>query len=159
MKIAISSDQIGNDLRDEVIDHLQNSGHEVVSFGSASIDDIFPFYLAVDAVCDLVLKKEADFGILICGSGLGMSFGANRNKGIRAALCESSYSVKLARQINDANVLCIGAWFTGARLAMDMVDQFVNTKWREGLSEELSELFRVNLNKWNHEHDGLPLEE
>jgi ribose 5-phosphate isomerase B len=131
-KIYIGADSAGYELKSEVIPYLLERGYEVVDCGTDSTASChYPDFAG--AVCENV-KKELDtsFGILICGTGIGMSMCANKYKGIRAAVCSDTYSAKMTRQHNDANVLCIGARVIGSCLALDIVDAFLSNGFEGG---------------------------
>lgn len=126
--IAFGCDHGGFDLKATVINHLEKSGYAVIDCGcdsNASVD--YPVY--ADKVCNAITAGKADLGILICGTGIGMSMAANKHKGIRAAACENTFSARMTREHNDANVLCLGARVIGAGLCLDMVDLFVTTEF------------------------------
>lgn len=124
--IAIGSDHGGYELKLEVIKHLKERGFEVKDFGcegTASCD--YPIY--AKAVSEAVATGECELGILICGTGIGMSMVANKVEGIRAALCSDCFSAKATKEHNNANVLCMGARTIGPGLALMIVDNFVDT--------------------------------
>jgi ribose 5-phosphate isomerase B len=126
MKIALGSDHAGLDLKKEVISHLKEKNIETVDFGTydfASCD--YPDF--VPPVCDAVLKKEADLGILICSTGIGISISANKIHGIRCALLGDVFSAKMTRAHNDANVMALGGKVTGVGHALEIVDAFLET--------------------------------
>ena len=126
MKICIGSDHGGYALKLELIKHLKARGYEVSDVGcdsDASCD--YPIY--AKAVTDIITEKKADLGILVCGTGIGMSMAANKVKGIRAALCHDVFSAKATREHNYANILCMGARVVGPGLAEMIVDTFIDT--------------------------------
>lgn len=126
MKLVIGSDHGGFELKKEVIEHLQSRGFEVTDVGTdspASCD--YPVY--AKALTDVIKAGDADLGILICGTGIGMSMAANKQDGIRAALCHDVFSAEATRSHNNANVLCMGARVIGPGLALMIVDKFVDT--------------------------------
>ena len=126
MKISIASDHGGFVLKEAVKKHLAEKGYEVVDFGTDSLASCdYPDFGRPAA--EAVAKKDVDFGILICTTGIGMSMLANKIKGIRAALCSDSVSARLTREHNDANVLVMGAGIVGEILAMSIVDTFLST--------------------------------
>jgi len=108
MKIAVGSDHRGLEYKKLVINLLERSGFEVKDFGTYTADSV-DYPDIARTVCEAILKSGYDFGVLICGTGIGMSIAANKVKGIRAALCCDAFSAVRARQHNDANVLCLGA--------------------------------------------------
>lgn len=124
--IAIGCDHGGYTLKLEVIEHLKSRGVEVKDFGcdsTASCD--YPKY--GQAVSEAVALGECELGILICGTGIGMSMVANKVNGIRAALCSDCFSAKATKEHNNANVLCMGARTVGPGLALMIVDTFLDT--------------------------------
>jgi ribose 5-phosphate isomerase B len=126
MKIAIGNDHAAPQLKEAVKQHLEQRGFEVVDVGCAQGERCDYPDKAVE-VCEKVTSGECKLGILICGTGVGMSLAANKFKGIRAACCSEVFSARLTREHNDANVLCFGARVVGAGTALDLVDAFVNT--------------------------------
>ena len=128
MKLAVGCDHAGFALKGAVIAHLREAGHEVADLGTYSADSCdYPDYAA--AVCKEIVEGRADRGILICGTGIGMSIAANKVRGIRAACCSDTFSARFTRLHNDANVLCFGARVVGEGLALDLVDLFVTTPY------------------------------
>ncbi len=126
MIISIACDHGGYELKLEVIEHLNSLGHTVIDNGcegTASCD--YPIY--AKSVTDDINEKKADLGILICGTGIGMSMAANKVEGIRAALCHDVFSAKATREHNNANILCMGARVVGPGLALMIVDTFLET--------------------------------
>lgn len=130
-KIVIGCDHAAYDLKQKVIAHLREQNIEVEDVGTystASCD--YPDF--ADALCKKIMSGEYERGILICGTGIGMSMAANKHKGIRAACCSDTFSARLTREHNDANVLCFGARVVGEGLAYDLVDLFVSTDYEGG---------------------------
>ena len=124
--IAIGSDHGGFELKEKLMEHLSERGLEYKDFGtysSASCD--YPVY--AKAVANAVASGECDRGIIICGTGIGVSITANKVRGIRAALCGDCFSAEATRQHNDANVLCMGARVVGEGLALKIADTFLDT--------------------------------
>ncbi len=131
-KIYIGADSAGFRLKEEIIAHLKNRNYEVVDCGCDSEESChYPVFAA--AVCKNVQAElDTSYGILICGTGIGMSMCANKHKEIRAALCSDTYSAKMTRRHNNANVLCIGARVIGSCLALDIVDEFLKNDFEGG---------------------------
>ena len=130
-KIAIGSDHGGFNLKNTIKKHLENKGYEVQDFGTYSTDSCdYPVY--AKAVAKSVAKGENEKGIIVCGSGIGVSIAANKVKGIRAALCHESHSALLSRLHNNANVLCLGERITGESLALDIVDTWLKSEYEGG---------------------------
>lgn len=131
MKIVIGADHAGYKLKDEVIALLKADGHEVEDFGCHCSDSIdYPDYAL--PVCEKVAEGAADRGILICGTGIGMSIAANKVPGIRCALVGDLFSAKATREHNDSNVLALGERVTGPGLALEIVKVWIDTPFSEG---------------------------
>lgn len=127
-KIAIGCDHAGFAIKGAVIDHIKERGFDCVDVGTYSADSChYPTY--AEAVCEKILGGECELGILICGTGIGMSIAANKHKGIRAACCSDTFSARLTREHNDANVLCFGERVVGVGLAIDLVDAFLDAEY------------------------------
>ena len=128
MKIVIGCDHAATELKETVKSHLQASGYELVDVGTYTTDSChYPVY--AHAACEKILNGECELRILICGTGIGMSMAANKHKGIRAACCSDTFSARLTREHNDANMLCFGARVVGAGLALDLVDAFLGAEY------------------------------
>lgn len=124
--LAIGCDQAGYELKQEIMKYLDETGIEYKDCGTYSADAVdYPVYAR--AVVQEILSGNAENGILICGTGIGMSMTANRYKGIRAALCGDCFSAEATRQHNDANILCMGARVVGPGLAVKITETFLNT--------------------------------
>ena len=131
MKIVLGCDHAGFNIKDAVIAHLKEQGHDVLEVGTFSSDSChYPIF--AHAACEKILDGTCELGILICGTGIGISIAANKHKGIRAACCENTVSARMTRMHNDANVLCIGERVMGYGLACDMADLFVDTPFEGG---------------------------
>ena len=126
MKIAIGCDHGGFNLKEPLIKYLENKGYEYKDFGTFSDKSTDYIDYAVP-VCEAVVNKECDYGILICGTGIGMSISANKVKGIRCGHCHDVFSAKMTRAHNDANVLAFGERVIGAGLMLEIVDAFLTT--------------------------------
>ena len=129
--ILIASDHAAIDLRRKLVAHLSDLGHEVEDLGvheDRSVD--YPDY--AHELARGITEGSADKGILVCGTGLGMSMAANRHRGIRAALCHDAYTAEMARRHNDANVLCLGARVLGLGVAEQVVSVFLDTAFEGG---------------------------
>lgn len=144
--LALASDHGGYELKEEIKKYLDQSQIPYIDFGTDSLKSVnYPDY--ADKLCKAIQSGECYRGILFCGTGLGMSMAANKHKGIRAACCSDTFSAKLTRQHNDANVLCIGGRVVGVGLATDMVDLFVHTEFEGGRHSERIEMFMKLENK------------
>lgn len=130
-RIALGGDHAATELKAAVKAHLLEKGYLVDDVGTDTTDSCdYPVFAA--RACRKVLSGECELAVLICGTGIGMSIAANKHKGIRAACCSDTFSARLTREHNDANVLCFGARVVGAGLALDLVDAFVETPFSEG---------------------------
>ena len=130
-KIVIACDHAGNEAKDAVIKYLREKGYEVTDFGcdgTASVN--YPDYAHL--VCQAIQENNAVLGILVCGTGIGMSMAANKHRGIRAALCENEFSAEMTRRHNDANVICMGARVISKEKAITLTDIFVTTPYEGG---------------------------
>ena len=131
MKIAIGGDHASPKLKAKVVEFLKAKGIEVTDYGtydSSAVD--YPDYAL--KVAEAVVAKEADLGILICGTGIGISIAANKVKGIRCALCSEPLSARLTRLHNNANMVAVGARVTGPELAKEIVKTFLTTEFEGG---------------------------
>lgn len=130
-KIIIGCDHGGIELKNEIKAHLENRGIEVTDIGTYTNESCnYPDYAR--ALCTRIQRGEFERGILVCGTGIGMSIAANKHNGIRAACCSDTFSARMTRMHNDANVLCLGGRVVGVGLACDMVDLFVDTEFEGG---------------------------
>jgi ribose 5-phosphate isomerase B len=124
MKLAVGGDHAGFPLKGPVIDFLRSQGHEVEDFGTHSLDPVdFPDIARL--VCNAVQSGAAQRGILVCGTGVGASIAANKIRGIRATLCHDTYSAHQCVEHDDVNVLCIGAWIIGIRVAEEILTSYL----------------------------------
>ncbi len=131
MKIVLGCDHAGYNMKDAVAAHVRELGHEVVEVGTFTADSChYPIY--AHAACEKILGGECEAGILICGTGIGMSIAANKHKGIRAACCSDVFSARLTKEHNDANVLCFGERVIGIGTALDLVDAFLGATYLNG---------------------------
>lgn len=131
MKIAIGSDHGGFELKEEIKTHLQNKGFEIKDFGTNSKDSCdYPEYAL--EVSEAIAKGDYERGILICGTGIGISISANKVPGIRCALVGDCFSAKATRQHNDSNVLALGGRVLGPGLALEIVDIWIATEFEGG---------------------------
>ena len=134
MKIAIGSDHAGFRLKEIVKNFLKTRNIEVEDFGTYTEESVdYPDYAF--KVGEAVARKDFDFGILICGSGIGMSIVANKVKGVRAALCNDLYTAHVSREHNNANILCMGGRVIGEEVAKEIVSVWLNAKFEGGRHE------------------------
>ncbi len=131
MRIAVGADHAGFALKQELVQKLTAEGHEVTDFGTGSdASTDYPDYAG--AVADAVTSGQAERGLLVCSTGVGMAIAANKVRGIRAALAVNKDEVELTRAHNDANVLTIGARYTGAAGALELINVFLKTEFEGG---------------------------
>lgn len=131
MKLAIGADHAGWKIKQELIQHLRTAGHDVTDFGTGSDQSVdYPDFAV--KVAESVARHDAALGILICGTGIGMSMTANKIPGIRAAAAQSVDAARLSREHNNANVLCLGARLNTPGQITDMVDTWLNAAFQGG---------------------------
>ena len=128
MKIVIGNDHAGPVLKTAIKEHLKDRGIDVLDLG-VKVGEKIDYPKIAEAVALKVANKQADLGIIICGTGIGVSISANKVKGIRAACVSEPYSAKLSREHNDANILCFGARVVGEELAKMIVDEFIDAEF------------------------------
>ncbi|MDD4796916.1 MAG: ribose 5-phosphate isomerase B [Eubacteriales bacterium] len=131
MKIAIGADHTAIELKETIKQHLTQRGYDVVDYGPNNAQSVdYPHYGEV--VARAVAGGDCQLGVLICGTGIGISLAANKVPGIRAAVCSEPYSAKMSRLHNDANILAFGARVVGSELAKMIVDEFLNAEFEGG---------------------------
>ena len=139
MKIGIGNDHSAVEMKQEVVKYLQELGYEVVNYGTDTTESChYPIY--GEKVAIAVVAGEVDLGILICGTGVGISLAANKVKGIRAVVCSEPYSAKLSRQHNNTNILAFGARVIGVEMAKMIIDEWLNAEFQGGRHQD-----RVNM--------------
>ncbi len=131
VKIAVGSDHGGFEFKEQIVRFLAAAGVEVEDVGCHSTDSVdYPRF--ADQVCARVQAGACERGILICGTGIGMSIAANRHRDIRAALCHEAYTARMSREHNNANVLCLGGRVLGIEVALDIVGVWLETEFAGG---------------------------
>ncbi len=135
MKLAIGCDHGGLDIKNAIIEDLKNKGIEYIDFGTTTTDSVdYPVY--AKKVCAAVQSGDCTLGILCCGTGIGMSMTANKQKGIRAAVLSDAFCAEMTRRHNNANVLCLGGRVIDCAKAVELADIFVNTPFDGGRHEK-----------------------
>lgn len=130
-KVAVGFDHAGFVLRDIVLDRVKAAGHLCIDMGTKDSEPVdYPDF--AHKVAGAVSRGEADWGVLVCGTGLGMCYAANRHKGVRAAACTNAYLAEMSRRHNDAKVLCLGARVIGPGVAARVLDIFFSTDYEGG---------------------------
>ena len=139
MKIAIGNDHVAVDLKKHIQIYLEAKGYEVINFGTDSQERTdYPIYGKM--VADAVVSGECDLGVLLCGTGVGISLAANKVPGIRAVVCSEPYSARLSRQHNNANIVAFGARVVGSATAEMIVDEFLAAKYEGGRHQKRVEM-------------------
>lgn len=131
MKIAIGNDRVAVELKNIIKEHLEERGYEVVDFGTNSTER-FDYPISGYKVGCAVAAGECDLGVLICGTGVGISLAANAVEGVRAVVCSEPYSAKLSREHNNTNIVAFGARVVGSELAKMIVDEWLDAKFEGG---------------------------
>jgi ribose 5-phosphate isomerase B len=144
MKLAIGSDKSGFAVKEAVKAYLKDAGVAFDDLGTVDLNEVHPYYRVAGDVAPKVQDGTYEKAILICGTGAGMSVVANKFKGVHAVACESLYAAKMARAINNANVLCMGGWIVGPEMAIEMVKMFLKTDW----CQDLEDWRAVNMHKF-----------
>ena len=139
MRIAFGVDPGGWELREGVLAHLKEAGHEVIEVGTTDMDNAIPYMIVGKNVAEEVTGGRADFGVVMCGTGVGISMAANKNIGASCCFAQSYYIARDSRVVNNANIIALGATTTSLRMANEMIDVFLATEWGEGLPQ-----FRVD---------------
>ena len=132
-KILIASDHGGFNLKNKIIKHLKDKGLDIEDFGCYNTDSCdYPVYAKIVSEQISERNNEDIKGILVCGTGIGMSIASNRYKGVRASHCTDTFSARMTRMHNDSNILCLGERITGEGLALDIVDIWLDTQFEGG---------------------------
>ena len=131
MKIVLANDHSAVDMKKEILAHLEEKGYQVIDIGTNSPESCdYPVF--GERAGEMVASGEVDLGILICGTGVGISLAANKVKGVRACVCSEPYSAKLSRMHNDTNILAFGARVVGTELAKMIVDEWLAAEFEGG---------------------------
>ena len=142
MKIAIGNDHAAVEMKQEVAAYLRELGHEVVNMGTDTSESCnYPEY--GEKVARAVAAKEADCGVLICGTGVGISIAANKVKGIRAAVCSEPTTARLVKEHNNANIIAFGARIIGIETAKDILDAYLNAEFEGGRHQKRIDLIHA----------------
>ena len=135
MKLAIGSDKSGFAVKEAVKAYLTEAGVEFDDLGTVDLADVHPYYRVAADVAPRLQDGTYEKAVLICGTGAGMCVVSNKFRGVHAVACEGIYSAKMARAINNANVLCMGGWIVGPEMAVEMVKTFLATDWCQDLED------------------------
>ncbi|MBI9009882.1 MAG: RpiB/LacA/LacB family sugar-phosphate isomerase [Tenericutes bacterium] len=134
-KLFLGSDKSGFRLKEAIREYLVESNIDFEDIGTLDEEKALPFFEVAEKGAKALQKKVYDRGILICGTGMGMSIVANKHFGVIAAACESVYAAEKCRAINDANVLCMGGWLIGPVMGLEMAKAFLNTSFTQNLED------------------------
>ena len=146
MKIGIGNDHAAVDMKNQVVEYLKGKGYEVVNFGTDTYESCnYPEY--GEKVGRAVAVGDVDLGILICGTGVGISLAANKVKGVRAVVCSEPYSAKLSRQHNNTNILAFGARVIGIELAKMIIDEWLSAEFEGGRHQTRVDMITAIENK------------
>ena len=148
MKIAIGNDHAATEMKFVIVDYLKELGHEVVNYGTDGHESCnYPEF--GEKVGRAVVSGEVDCGILICGTGVGISLAANKVKGVRAVVCSEPYSAKLSKQQNNTNILAFGARVVGIELAKMIIDEWLGAEFEGGRHQTRVDMIMAIENKDN----------
>jgi len=147
MKLAIGSDKSGFAVKEAIKAYLTEANIAFDDLGTTDLNEVHPYYRVASDVAPLVQNGTYEKAVLICGTGAGMCVVSNKFKGVHAVACEGVYSAKMARAINNANVLCMGGWIVGPEMAIEMVRTFLATEW----CQDLEDWRAVNMHKFSAE--------
>lgn len=137
--IALGADHAGYEYKNKLVSYLTENGYACIDCGTNGPESVdYPVHAS--KVCELVRGGKCDFGILVCGTGIGMSIAANKHRGIRAALCNEAESTAMTRHHNNSNVLCLGARMISYELALELTNVFLNTEFDGGRHERRVEM-------------------
>jgi len=151
VRVAVGSDHAGFELKQMLSEHLARLGHQVIDLGTHSLEPVdYPHFGA--AVGGQVAAGDADLGLCVCGTGIGISIAANKVRGVRAAVVHDASSARLAREHNNANVICFGARLVGAEVAADSLETFLRSEFKQG--RHLRRVEEITALETSLEHDS-----
>ncbi len=134
-KLFLGSDKSGFLLKEAIKEYLKENNFDFDDIGTLDVENAYPYYEVAEKGSKALQRGEYERGILICGTGMGMSVVGNKHEGVHAAACESVYAAEKCRAINDANVLCMGGWLIGPVMGVQMTETFLNTEFTQGLED------------------------
>ncbi len=141
MKIAIGNDHVAVDMKNEIKVYLESKGHEVINVGTDS-SERFNYPVSGYTVAKMVVNGEVDRGVLICGTGVGISLSANKVHGIRACVCSEPYTAKLSKQHNNTNIIAFGSRVIGIETAKMIVDEWLAAEYEGGRHQTRVDMIR-----------------
>ena len=152
MKIGFGCDHAAIDLKDELIEYMEEKGYECIDYGTGYDENCeiikCDYPLKGQEVGEAVVSGEVDYGVLMCGTGIGISIAANKVPGVRAAVCSEPYSARLTKQHNDANIIAFGARVVGSELAKMILDEFFGAEFEGGRHQVRVDLIKEVENKY-----------
>ena len=134
-KLFIGSDKSGFELKEAVKAYLKENNYDFDDIGTLDVDNAYPYYEVAEKGSKALQRGEYERGILICGTGMGMSIVANKHEGVFGAACESTFAAEKCRAINDANVLCMGGWIIAPFMGVQMAKIFLETEFTQNLED------------------------
>jgi ribose 5-phosphate isomerase B len=146
MRIAVGCDHGGFEHKNAIAEHLKERGFEVTDYGILELKSV-DYPEIAEKLCKSIVDGENELGILVCGTGIGMSIAANKVKGIRAAACSEHFSAKYTRLHNNSNVLCLGGRVIGVGTAIELADLFVDTEFEGGRHQKRVDMITAIENK------------
>jgi ribose 5-phosphate isomerase B len=149
VKIGIGSDHGGYNLKKDIIAYLEKKGIECVDFGTKNDVDSVDYPIYGEKVAEAVVSKDIDYGILCCGTGIGISLAANKVPGIRCAVVSDTFSAKMSKAHNDANMLSLGERVLGRGLALEIVDAWIETEFEGGRHDKRVNIIKSIEEKYN----------
>ncbi|WP_024621177.1 ribose 5-phosphate isomerase B [Metaclostridioides mangenotii] len=149
MKIGLGSDHGGYNLKKDIIAYLEKKGIECVDFGTKNNVDSVDYPIYGEKVAEAVVSKDVDYGILCCGTGIGISLAANKVPGIRCAVVSDTFSAKMSKAHNDANMLSLGERVLGRGLALEIVDAWIETEFEGGRHDKRVNIIKSIEEKYN----------
>ncbi len=149
MRIGLGSDHGGYNLKEEIIKHLEAKGLECIDFGPNNASESVDYPAYGEAVANAVIKNEVDYGIVCCGTGIGISLAANKVPGIRCAVVSDVFSAKMSKAHNNANMLSLGERVLGRGLALEIVDAWINTEFEGDRHSRRVDMIKEIENKYN----------
>lgn len=148
MKIGIGNDHVAIDMKNQISEYLISKGYEVKNYGTDNYER-FDYPISGEIVANAVISGEIDCGILICGTGVGISLSANKVNGIRACVCSEPYSARLSKQHNNTNILAFGARVVGIEVAKMIVDEWLNAEFEGGRHQKRIDMIKEIEQKQN----------
>lgn len=142
MKIGIGNDHVAVDMKNQIAEYLEGEGHEIINYGTDSYER-FDYPISGETVANAVVSGEVECGILICGTGVGISLAAEKVNGIRACVCSEPYSARLSREHNNTNILAFGSRVVGIELAKMITDEWLAAEFEGGRHQKRIDMIKA----------------